>query len=302
MGNLHAGIAEGEPGQGGGEHDLGAGFRIGVDDGRNQKLAAQPDGLQAAHVAPRIGPLVGRPVGAPRRPVAPGEGHGQVGFEGMGKHVEAGRGDDAGRQAGRGQGVDHRHGRLDGGTADGRLHVVGGQVVDQDGGDLGPGAARGRARDMGLEGPGNRLGPTHRCVDVGEEIVGPGGIQVGRLGRVHDRTAAHRDETVEGTVGGESRRCLQGRIGRFDAARVVHRHVQPGFAKRLESHPGRFDFGDVGFGEERHPFHAQRRGVLAQFGQGPGPEFHGRRRDGEDGLTVLPGGVVGRLTHCGFLM
>src|SRR5437764_13617103 len=89
------------------------------------------------------------------------------------------------------------------------------QVEDGHAGGL---AARAGGRwygDQRLESAGDRLTAADRRVHVGEEVGRIGGVQVGGLGRVHARAAAHGDIAVECAVRREADRLLEGSGGWF---------------------------------------------------------------------------------------
>ena len=65
-------------------------------------------------------------------------------------------------------------------------------------------------------------------VDVGQEIGGVGGVQIGRLGGVHGRAAAQRHEAVEMAVPGEVGGGEERFVGRLDGDLVENHGVDAG--------------------------------------------------------------------------
>ena len=115
-------------------------------------------------------------------------------------------------------------------------------------------------------------------VHVFQEVRRIGGVEVGRLGRVHGGAAAHGDEGVESAFRREIDGLLKRRVGRLDADRIEKRelHVLAG-----EGIQGRLDgraLRQVRVREHHHPPDAEIGQVHPHFPGDPAPEADVGRR------------------------
>jgi hypothetical protein len=117
------------------------------------------------------------------------------------------------------------------------------------------------------------------CGLSGQEIVGIGGIEIGRFRRVDGRAAAERDEAVEIALHREGGRRLEGAVGGLDLDGIVYGDVDAGVGQRLPGDLQRRQARDAGIAEQAHPLHAQRPGIRAEFRQHADAELDFRRID-----------------------
>ena len=268
MRHVAAGVAEADARQHAGEHqglaDRDVARRL---DARDQVLADQPDRLHAGDVAVGIGALVERPRGRVLRRLALGVGPRGERLDRMREDVEAVCRDHGGRQRRHVRRVEHAQRRPQVAVRDAGLQLLLDQVEDRDASAFARRAEGGGAGDMRLQRAWNRPRFADRGVDVGQEIGGIGGIEVGGFRGVDGRAAAERDEAVEFAVPGEIRRRLEGAVGRLDLDGVIDRHVDPGAASDLARGLQRRQLGDARVAEQRHALQPQRPGVGADLAQ-----------------------------------
>ena len=91
------------------------------------------------------------------------------------------------------------------------------QVKDGHASGFAAGAGRGGDGNQRLQFARHRSPFANGWVDVGQKVGGPGGVEIGRLGRVHAGAAAHGYIAVKFAVGGKANGLLKRFIGGLDA-------------------------------------------------------------------------------------
>ena len=235
---MHAGGAEADPGQAGGEHHRAARLEVvGVLRPRGAGSARRtraPSPTTRRRPGWRPGRAAGRRASraararrrAWRRTTRP---------RGRRRRARTRRSPRRARRAGaRGR---RCPGAGAGSGARSRSWSCGREVEHGDGGRLRAGARRGRDRQQRLERPRRLLAPADRRVDVVHDRRRVGRDQVGDLGGVEARAAADPDEAVEVAVDREVGRLLQRLRGRLDARAVEDDGLDAGRLDRLDTRP-----------------------------------------------------------------
>ncbi len=125
------------------------------------------------------------------------------------------------------------------------LGVHGRVVEDGHAGGLAAGARGGGDGDQRLDRAGHGLAQADGRVDVGQQVGRIGGEEIGDLGRVDARSAAHGHVAVKLTVDREGDGVGKRAIGRLDAHPVVEHGVDAGLCQRGHGHGHRL--------KQRHP-------------------------------------------------
>ena len=210
MRQVHPGVAEAVAREGGGQQHGGPRLDVVRVAHRTHQVACyQLDGALRPQIADRIGALVGGPQRRLRGRLACGIGQRGERLDGVAEHVQTGAGRHHRRQ---GTGVV----RVDDAQV-GLQHAMGDaglgphrQVIEyRHAGGLAAGAGRGGHCHQRLQRSRDRLAAADRVVHVGEQLRRVGGVQVGRLGGVHGRAAAHRGKPVTTALSGGADRLLE---------------------------------------------------------------------------------------------
>ena len=117
----------------------------------------------------------------------------------MAEHIQGTTGRHHLGQRARVIGVDDPHHRAQGPVGNPGLGVHLDKVKDRHAGRFAAGPRGGRHGDQRFQAPRDRLPFTNRRVDIGEKIGRISGIKIGRLGRIHARTATDRDIAIKAT-------------------------------------------------------------------------------------------------------
>ena len=286
--HMHARIAEGDAGQRRGPHQLLARLVVRrVVHRAHHEFAGQPQRLAAAEVGPGIRALAHRPLGRRLRARAARKRHGGIGFQRVAEHVEGAAGDHVLRQGMGGQRVDQGQCRAQHPRGDAGLGLHRQQIEDGNPGAFRAGAGGRRAGDMGLQRPRNRAPLAHRRIHIGQEVGRVCRIEAGRLGGIHHRTAADRDEAIDLRFRRKTGGGLEGDVRRLHLHLVVKRIVDAGRGQRLFYLPDMFRRGQALVGEQRDTPDPQRPGLLAGLGQAAGAVSNGGHIDGEGLLAAL---------------
>ena len=161
------------------------------------------------------------------------------------------------------------------------------QIANRDAGDFASGAAGRRTRNVRLQRAGHGFAEANRRVDIGEQFVGIGSVQIRRLGSVHHRTTAHRNEAVELAVLRKFRGGHKRVAGRLNRAFPINFHRATDRFERA------FDGRNVGqvthcfVGKEANALHAQSARVRARFTQAARPEGEVIDLDGKGGIALV---------------
>ena len=137
------------------------------------------------------------------------------------------------------------------------------------------------------------------CIYVVQELGGIGGVQIGGLGGVDDRTTTHRDEPVDIGIIGELDASLERFVGRFDPDIVIESDIDPRSIERGQHSGDMFGANERIIGKDSDPFDAKVLGNVASFSQAPRAKRDVRRIDAECVVARLKCDVVVATEHVG---
>ena len=152
-------------------------------------------------------------------------------------------------------------------------------------GGLAAGTGGGGHGHQGLEGPRDRLAAANGVIDVGQQLGGVGGVEVGRLGGVDAGAAAHGGKAVATALLGGADRLSKRGVARLHPGFVVADRVDAGAAQGLARHRHRFQLRHYRIGNQQHAAHAERAQLEAQLAGRAGPELDARPLHVEDRLS-----------------
>ncbi|MDF3041980.1 MAG: hypothetical protein K0Q71_4686 [Thermomicrobiales bacterium] len=280
------GVAKPDAGVGRGQEHVAARLVIaGVGDGAGDSAGHHLHGFRGPDVRDGIGALVS---GAQTGVLGSGAivvGQRGEGLHRVGEDIQSGTGRHHRRHGAGVVRVDDAQRRAQGAVGDPGLGVQCLVVEDRHPGRLRAGAGRGRDGDQRPQRPGDGGAFADRLVDVGQQRRGVRGIEIGRLGGVHDAAAADGHVAIEGAVGGEGGGVHEGGIGRFDADLVVEDRVDVLPPQGIEGSGDRLAHRQPGIGDDHDPARAEPRHVGADLPRGPRAELDGRSVHGEAGFV-----------------
>ncbi len=198
------------------------------------------------------------------------------------QHIEAGARRHHLGHAARVVWIDDAHHRPQRAVGDARLGVHLDVIEDRDAGRLAAGAGCGRDGDQRLAAGQALACLADRRIDIGQEVGGIGGIQVGGLGGIDAGTTADRHVAVEGAIGRELDRLVEGGIGRLDAGAIEQYRVQPLGPQRFERDPDRIAVSQVRIGHDHDPRCPESFHLEPDFAGSAQTIFDAGRVHGED--------------------
>ena len=129
-------------------------------------------------------------------------------------------------------------------------------------------------------------------IDVVEKVGRIGGVEVGGLAGVDDRSAPQRQIAVEPAFGGESGGGKKGLVGRFDLDLVVDHRVESRCPQGVGDLDQAGQCPDTLVGKQGDPAHAQGFGVFSGFLEHAVAKADAGNVDREDALRAFAWQVV----------